>query len=217
MKLLFAGDGKVLGAQAVGQENVDKQIDVIAAVIQLGGTVRDLERLELGYGPAYNSAKSNINMLGFTAANILDGVMPVFYVENLPDLDPASSFLLDVSTPDEILMSGILPGAVSIPGDELRGRMDELPKNKTIYVACHVGQRGYIAQRLLSQNGFKVYNLSGGVGMYDLVNMDLGKVRAKYEDMQKRFGTAQKAAPAPKAGGTCWWWTPAVSTAPAPS
>ncbi|HPE16984.1 MAG TPA: DsrE/DsrF/DrsH-like family protein, partial [Oscillospiraceae bacterium] len=201
MKLLFAEDGRVLGAQAVGQENVDKQIDTIAAVIQLHGTVRDLERLELGYGPAYNSAKSNINMIGFTAANILDGVMPAFYVENLPDLDPETSFLLDVSTPDEILMSGVMPGAVSIPGDELRGRLDELPKDKTIYVACHVGQRGYIAQRLLSQNGFKVYNLSGGVGMYDLVNMDLTKVRAKYEEMQKRFGTGQKAAPAPKAGG----------------
>lgn len=195
MKLLFAPDGKVLGAQAVGQEHADKQIDTIAAVIQLGGTVRDLERLELGYGPAYNSAKTNVNMVGFVACNLLDGLMPTFYVEDMPGLDPETSFLLDVSTPDEILMSGILPGAVSIPGDELRGRLDELPKDKAIYVSCHVGQRGYIAQRLLMGHGFKAYNLSGGVGMYHLVNMDLEEVKARHAEMKARFGTGP-AAPA---------------------
>jgi NADPH-dependent 2,4-dienoyl-CoA reductase/sulfur reductase-like enzyme/peroxiredoxin family protein/TusA-related sulfurtransferase/rhodanese-related sulfurtransferase len=198
MKLLFGEDGKVLGAQAVGQEHVDKQIDVIATVIQLGGTVRDLERLELGYGPAYNSAKSNVNMLGFVASNILDGITPTYYVEDIPGLDPATTFKLDVSTPDEILMSGVMPGAVSIPLDELRGRLDELPKDKTIYVNCHVGQRGYIAQRLLLQHGFKVYNLAGGSGIFNLATMDLKKVKEKYEDMQKRFGSAPAAA-APKA------------------
>lgn len=201
MKLLFNDDGRILGAQAVGQEAVDKQIDVIAAAIQLGGTVRDLERMELGYGPAYNSAKSNINMLGFTAANILDGIMPVFYAEDMPKLDPKTSFLLDVSTPDEILMSGILPGAVSIPLDELRGRVGELPRDRTIYVACRVGQRGYIAQRFLMQNGFTVFNLSGGVRVHDLVTLDLEKVRAKYKENQVRFGSAPAMPAAPADAG----------------
>lgn len=206
MKLLFGEDGKILGAQAVGQEHVDKQIDVIATALQLGGTVRDLERLELGYGPAYNSAKSNVNMIGFVAANILDGITPTYYAEDIPGLDPATTFKLDVSTPDEILMSGVMPGAVSIPLDELRGRLDELPKDKTIYVNCHVGQRGYIAQRLLLQHGFKVYNLAGGSGIYNLVTMDLKKVKEKYEEMQARFGAAHAETAAPKtdtpAGGS---------------
>lgn len=199
MKLLFADDGRVLGAQAVGQEYADKQIDTIAAVIHFGGTVRDLEQLELGYGPAYNSAKSNVNMLGFTAANMLDGLVKVFYAEDMAALDPEKAQLVDVSTPDEILMSGVLPGAISIPLDELRARIGELDPTKPTYVACPAGQRGYIAARFLSQRGFEVYNLSGGTRMYGLVNMELDKVREHHAQMKARFGrgSGAPAAPAP--------------------
>ncbi|WP_270740022.1 FAD-dependent oxidoreductase [Massilioclostridium coli] len=169
MKMLFAPDGKILGAQAVGAENVEKQIDVIATVMKFGGTVYDLEELELCYAPPFNSAKSPVNMLGFTAANILKGEMPVFYAEQIPQIDQENSIFVDVSTPPEVLM-GTIPNAINIPLDELRERLSELDPNKKIYVTCRVGLRGNIATRILLQHGFDVYNLSGGYKTYRLVN-----------------------------------------------
>lgn len=165
MKLLFGPDGKVFGAQAVGQEGVDKRMDVLATVIRLNGTVYDLQDLELCYAPPYSSAKDPVNMLGFTAANILNGDMKDFYCEDLAGLDLDKVFLLDCRTPAEYAM-GTIPGAVNIPLDELRNRLEELPKDKPVYEFCQVGLRGYIAYRILSQNGFEVYNLSGGYKSY---------------------------------------------------
>lgn len=165
LKLLFAPDGKVLGAQAVGEDGVDKRIDVIAAVIRLGGTVYDLEDLELCYAPPYSSAKDPVNMAGFTACNILNGDMKVFYCEDIAGLDLEKVTLLDVRTPQEFAL-GSIPGAVSIPLDELRGRLGELPMDKPVYEFCQVGLRGHIASRILSQHGYDVWNLSGGYKTY---------------------------------------------------
>ena len=168
MKLLFMPDGHLLGAQAVGYEGVEKRIDVLAAVLRLNGTVYDLEQLELCYAPPYSSAKDPVNMLGFTACNLLKGDMPVFYAEEAASLDPENTIRLDVSTPPEVLM-GTIEGFQNLPLDTLREHLHELDKNKPVYVICRVGLRGYLATRILKQHGFKAYNLSGGYKTYRLV------------------------------------------------
>lgn len=171
MKLLFAPDGKILGAQAVGFDGVDKRIDVLATALRLGGTVYDLEKLELCYAPPYSSAKDPVNMLGFTAANILRGETKVFHFDDVDLLDRSKVTLLDVRTSEEFKI-GTIEGAVNIPVDELREHLDELPKEKPVYAFCKVGLRGYIAGRILTQHGFDVYNLSGGYLTYDKVKED---------------------------------------------
>ena len=167
MKMLFGDDGHILGAQAVGAEGVEKRIDVLAAVIRLGGTVYDLEQLELCYAPPYSSAKDPVNMLGYTASNILNGDMPVFYAEEVSSLDAQTATLLDVSTTDEILM-GTIPGFQNIPLDTLRENLNRLDPGKPVYVTCRVGLRGYLATRMLLLNGFRAFNLSGGYRTYSL-------------------------------------------------
>jgi rhodanese-related sulfurtransferase len=144
---------------------VDKRIDVLATALRLGGTVYDLEKLELCYAPPYSSAKDPVNMLGFTAANILRGDVKNFQYDEADLLDESKVTLLDVRTPEEYGM-GKIGGALNIPVDHLRERMNELPKDKPVYLYCQVGLRGYIAARILSQNGYDVYNLSGGYKTY---------------------------------------------------
>ncbi|HIU60443.1 MAG TPA: hypothetical protein IAB05_03505 [Candidatus Stercoripulliclostridium merdigallinarum] len=163
MKLLFAPDGKILGAQAIGEQYAEKQIDVISAVMHFGGTVYDLEQMELCYAPPFNSAKSPVNMLGFIAHNVLSGLCPTVYPEDLTD----DSFVLDVRNPSELRFGGI-PGAVNIPLDMLRNNLDKLPKDKKIVASCAVGLRGYLAVRILRQHGFDACNLSGGYSLYRL-------------------------------------------------
>lgn len=165
MKLLFAPDGKIYGAQAVGYAGVDKRIDVIATAQRLGGTVYDLETLELCYAPPYSSAKDPVNMLGFTAANILRGEVKPFYWDEADKLDLSKVTLLDVRTPVEY-GTGTIPGAKNIPVDDLRDHLQEIPKDKPIYLFCAVGLRGYIACRILTQHGYDAYNLSGGYKTY---------------------------------------------------
>lgn len=169
MKMLFSDNGVILGAQAVGYEGVEKRIDVLATAMRLHGTVYDLEELELCYAPPFSSAKDPVNMLGFTAANILKGDMPVYYAEDIPGLSPESTTRLDVSTPAEFCMSTI-PGYQNMPLDELRSRLSELDPKKPVYVTCRVGLRGYLATRILKQHGFDAYNLSGGIKTYQLVH-----------------------------------------------
>jgi CoA-disulfide reductase len=167
LKLLFSPkDGKILGAQAVGYEGVEKRIDVIATAIRAGMTVYDLEKLELSYAPPYSSAKDPVNMAGYVASNILKGDVAVIHWDEIANLDKNKSILVDVRTPMEFSM-GTIQGAVNIPVDELRNRMNEIPKDKEVIIFCQVGLRGYLACRILMQNGYKnVKNLSGGYKTY---------------------------------------------------
>jgi CoA-disulfide reductase len=162
IKLLFSKpDGKILGAQIIGADGVDKRIDVFAVAIRAGMTVFDLQELELAYAPPYGSGKDPVNIAGFAAANILDGTVEIKHFTELQKGD----FILDVRTPGEFVR-GSVPGAKNIPVDDLRGRLDELPMDKTIHVYCGVGLRSYIAYRILKLNGFDVRNLPGGYVTY---------------------------------------------------
>jgi rhodanese-related sulfurtransferase len=169
LKLLFDPlSGKILGAQAVGGAGVDKRIDVLAVAIQAGMTVFDLEEMELAYSPQYGSAKDPINMAGFVAAGLLRGEHPQLDVERVRDAaDTDRPFLLDVRTPLEYVTEHI-PGAVNIPVDELRSRIQELPRDRQIAAYCRVGQRAYVATRILRQAGFQASNVGGGYMTYQL-------------------------------------------------
>ncbi|WP_127836519.1 CoA-disulfide reductase [Clostridium prolinivorans] len=169
IKLIFNDEGKILGAQAIGYDGVEKRIDVIATVIRLGGTVYDLAELELSYAPPFSSAKDPVNMAGFVAQNVLEGKMHLATLEDLENIDLDKTILLDVRTEIEF-NNGHIDGAINIPVDELRNRLNELDKNKEILEYCQVGLRGYIADRILTQNGFKVKNLTGGYKSYSLLN-----------------------------------------------
>ena len=169
LKLLFDPDsGLLLGAQGVGRSGVDKRIDVLAVAIRARLTVHDLEDLELAYAPQFGSAKDPVNMLGFVAGNLLRGDHPQIETEQLVAgaSDPSQdALLLDVRTAREF-DAGHIPGAKNIPIDELRSRLDELPRDRPVCAYCQVGQRGYLATRILLQNGFDVSNLSGGIRTY---------------------------------------------------
>jgi rhodanese-related sulfurtransferase len=166
IKLLFdQNDGKILGAQITGGEGVDKRIDVLSMAIQAGMTVFDLEESELAYAPQFGSAKDPINMAGFIAAGVVRKDNPIIHVDQLSQV--AAPCLIDVRTEDEYRL-GTIPGSKLIPVDQLRDRLDEIPTNDDVIVFCQVGQRGYIATRILQQRGFKVRNLSGGFKAYRL-------------------------------------------------
>lgn len=158
LKLLFDDEGRILGAQAVGGEGVDKRIDVIATVLKLGGTVHDLAELELCYAPQFGSAKDPANLAGMMAVNVLRGDM---VLGDWRDVGAASNLLLDVREAHEF-ERGHIEGALNIPLSALRQRYVELPRDKRVLVYCAVGQRGYFAQRFLLQHGFDAQNLSGG-------------------------------------------------------
>lgn len=170
LKLLFdPDDGRVLGAQAVGREGVDKRIDVLAVAIQARMTVYDLEEMELAYAPQYGAAKDPVNMAGFIAAGVLRGDQPIRHVSELVADGNASApapFLLDVRSPGEFSI-GHIPTATNIPIEELRDRLDEVPQDRPVVTYCKVGQRGYLATRILAQYGFDVANLSGGFTTYE--------------------------------------------------
>lgn len=174
MKLIFDLDGKILGAQAVGYDGVDKRIDVIATAMRFGGTVYDLEELELSYAPPYSSAKDPTNMIGFIAENILKGKMNTILPREIEDIDLDNSIILDVRTEAENTRAHI-PNNILIPVDEIRNRMDELDKNKEIIIYCAAGLRGYIAGNILKANGFKTRNLLGGFNYYSLWGTNLNR------------------------------------------
>lgn len=166
VKLLFATDtGKVLGAQLIGYDGVDKRCDVLATAIRAGMTVYDLTKLELCYAPPFSSAKDPVNMAGFVAQNILTGKVKIFHWHDIAALDKQKVTLLDVRTSMEY-ENGEIDGFVSIALDSLRDNLDKLDKSKPVYVTCQVGLRGYVACRILTQNGFDCYNLSGGYRLY---------------------------------------------------
>lgn len=167
IKVIFSpADGKLLGAQIVGYDGVDKRIDLLAQVIKSGGTVADLTRIEHAYAPPYSSAKDPVAMAGYVAGNILSGKMKPIYWRQLKDAAPREFVLIDVRTPMEY-SSGALPGAINIPLDSMRSRLVDIPKNKPIVLYCGVGLRGYLASNILRLNGFDdVRNLIGGIKTY---------------------------------------------------
>lgn len=163
------GTGRLLGAQAVGPEGVDKRIDVVATAIRFGANVRDLASLELCYAPPFNSAKDPMNMAGFVAENVLAGKLRQFFPEDVAGLPRDGSVtLVDVRTPGEHARGGI-EGFVNIPVDEIRDRVNEIPAGKPVYLHCKSGQRSYIAYRILTGLGYECYNLAGGYDRWSAV------------------------------------------------
>lgn len=183
VKLVFhPKTGKLYGAQSVGYDGVDKRIDQIALLIKQGGTVYDLIRLEHAYAPPFSSAKDPIAIAGYVASNIISGAMPAITWRDLLATDRSSVMLLDVRTAEEFSF-GSLPGAVNIPLDDLRERMQELPKDKEIIVFCAVGLRGYLAQRILRGHGYTaVRNLIGGYKTFATANAPVGKPNLPYNE-----------------------------------
>jgi len=198
LKLLFdPANGKVLGAQCVGADGVDKRIDVLAVAIRAGLTVYDLEEMELSYAPPFGSAKDPVNYAGFVAANLLRKEASICHAAEAANPGP-KQMLLDVRTMPEV-QKGTIPGAKHIPLDELRKRLGELPKDKEILAFCEVGLRGYLACRILTQNGFVCRNLSGGYKTYcHTVGRASGAAAAKREIKQD---SAESGLEPPPAGG----------------
>jgi rhodanese-related sulfurtransferase len=158
LKVIFRkSDGRLLGAQALGQDGVEKRIDAMAVAIQMGATVYDLEEAELCYAPQFGSAKDPVNFAGMVAADVLRGDMPLCHWDAIGD-----GFLLDVRNPPELAVQSV-PGAVNIPLPELRARLGELPRDREILIICRSAQRAYYATRILLQNGFNARNISGGM------------------------------------------------------
>jgi rhodanese-related sulfurtransferase len=163
LKVLFSvPDGRILGAQAVGFEGVEKRIDVVATAIQFNGTVHDLAEVELCYAPQFGAAKDPVNLAGMLAENVLNGDMPV---ADWRELDRAGALLVDVREPDEFA-GGHIPNAINLPLSQLRSRYVELPKDRDLWLCCAVGQRAYYAARFLTQHGYRSWNLSGGYTTY---------------------------------------------------
>ncbi|MCQ4637960.1 DsrE/DsrF/DrsH-like family protein [Anaerovorax odorimutans] len=186
LKLIFGNQGELFGAQAVGQDGADKRIDVLAAAMRLGASVSDLEKLELAYAPPYSSAKDPVNMLGFVAQNVLDGLVSFIGPAELDALlekpQQDDFIVLDVTEDMERLVFQI-PGSYHIPLGQLRDRLDELDKTKRIIVYCAVGVRSYNAARILMGNGFSdVQVLEGGTAFYKSMHYDQGE-RKEQEEM----------------------------------
>jgi NADPH-dependent 2,4-dienoyl-CoA reductase/sulfur reductase-like enzyme/rhodanese-related sulfurtransferase len=168
LKLVFSvPDGRILGAQALGFEGVEKRIDVISTAIQFNGTVHDLAEAELCYAPQFGAAKDPVNLAGMLAENVLNGDMPV---ADWLELDRTDALLLDVREGDEF-SRGYIPKAINLPLSQLRFRYVELPKDRDIWVYCAVGQRGYFATRFLTQHGYRSQNLSGGYTTYEALKV----------------------------------------------
>lgn len=173
MKVVFEKETyRILGAQIVGYEGVDKRIDVLATAIHADMKAQDLAELDLAYAPPYSSAKDPVNLAGFMIENISDGTLKQFHIEDVKNLPHDGSVtLLDTRTPGEY-QRGHVDGFVNIPVDNLRERLEEIPKEKPVYVMCQSGLRSYIATRILEGNGYTSYNFSGGFRFYDAVMND---------------------------------------------
>ena len=173
MKVVFEkGTYRLLGAQIVGYEGVDKRIDVLATAVHAGMKATELKDLDLAYAPPYSSAKDPVNMAGFMIDNIAGGILKQWHLEDLDTLPrDGSATLLDARTAGEYAQ-GHIPGFCNIPVDQLRERLDEIEKGKPVYVICQSGLRSYIACRILEGQGYRAYNFSGGFRFYDAVIND---------------------------------------------
>ncbi|MEP7141604.1 MAG: FAD-dependent oxidoreductase [Ferruginibacter sp.] len=166
-------DGRLLSAQVAGYDGVDKRLDILSSFIKQNKSIYELIEFEHGYAPPYSSAKDPVNMAGFVAENILLERLKVFYWDELKNLRP-DDILIDVRRSDEY-KAGKIPQAINIPVDDIRNRLNEIPKGKNIYIYCEAGLRGYLAQRILVQNGFNnVFNLSGGYYLWKICNAESG-------------------------------------------
>lgn len=173
IKTIYTSDGRVLGAQIVGHDGVDKRIDYIAIAVRHRMTVHDLQEFELAYAPPFSSAKDPVNMAGYVGSNILNGDIKVAYWNEAMNADMRKTFLLDVREPFEY-EEGHIPNTVNIPLNQIRSRLAEIPWDKEIIVNCRVGMRSYIGARMLMQKGYdNVKNLSGGYMTYSEVEKDI--------------------------------------------
>ena len=173
IKTIYTPEGRVLGAQIVGFDGVDKRIDYIAIAVRHRMTVHDLQEFELAYAPPFSSAKDPVNMAGYVGSNILSGDVKAVYWDEAMNADMSRTFLLDAREPSEY-EQGHIPNAVNIPLGQIRSRLSEIPRNREIIVNCQVGLRSYIGVRMLMQNGFEnVKNLSGGYKTYKAVEDDM--------------------------------------------
>ncbi|PEA55137.1 CoA-disulfide reductase [Bacillus pseudomycoides] len=169
LKLIFHKEtGDIYGAQAVGRDGVDKRIDVIATAMKGKLKVMDLSDLELSYAPPYSSAKDPVNMVGYAASNIIEGLVETVQWHEIDEIVEKGGYLIDVREPNE-LKQGMIKGSVNIPLDEVRDRLHELPTGKEIYITCQLGMRGYVAARILMENGYEVKNVDGGFKLYRAV------------------------------------------------
>jgi rhodanese-related sulfurtransferase len=169
------GDGRLLSAQIVGYDGVDKRLDILSSVIKRNGTIDELTEFEHAYAPPFSSAKDPVNMAAFAAENILQKRSVVFYWNEFDKITP-DDVLIDVRTQNEYNAGKILD-AINIPVDELRSRLDEIPKDKKIYIYCLGGLRGYLAQRILMQNGYAdTINLSGGYQLWSTCNIEMNLI-----------------------------------------
>ncbi len=196
LKIVYdPASGRLLGAQAVGFDGVDKRIDLLASVIRSGGTVRDLGELEHAYAPPYASAKDPVNIAGFAAENAMRGLTSPVPWNRVAELRERGAFLLDVRSPAEFEL-GTIPGAVNIPNDQLRARLSEVPRDREVLAFCGVGLRGYLAERILRQRGWTaVGNLSGGFKTWELATE-----RQDNRGVYKPGGAALQAAARGPAG-----------------
>ena len=170
LKLIFDENGKIFGAQAVGEAGVDKRIDVIATAIKGNLTVYDLPEIEITYAPPYNSAKDPVNIAGYTAENILKGDLEMVNYDDFWDfVKENNAVILDVRTSKEFT-GGAIEGAININVDDLRENLQNLDKNKVYAIYCQVGLRGYLANRIMRNNGFRAVNLNGGYNLWAKVN-----------------------------------------------
>ena len=197
LKLIYAPDGKILGAQAVGADGADKRIDVIATAIHAGMTVDDLADLELAYAPPFSSAKDPVNIAGYVAGNVLRGEHKVISWDELQGREAGSIQLIDVRTAEEFEL-GSIPGARHIDVNTLRERFDEVARDKPVVIFCQVGLRGYLAWKILQQSGFTdIHNLSGGYKTWAwAVEKQSNPDIFDYEDIKRRAPTSVPSKPA---------------------
>ncbi|WP_035290970.1 CoA-disulfide reductase [Clostridium sp. KNHs214] len=184
IKLIFNDEAKILGAQAIGYEGVDKRIDDIATVIRLNGTVEDLTQLELSYAPPYSSAKDPVNIAAYIAENVLTGKSEVILPRDVDGFNKETTIILDVRTAIE-RENGYIKNSMHIPVDELRNKLEGLPKDKEIWVFCQIGLRGYIAERILKANGFKAKNITGGYKVYSLGKFKPSKINREEKNLSE--------------------------------
>ncbi|HRY54628.1 MAG TPA: FAD-dependent oxidoreductase [Spirochaetia bacterium] len=201
LKLVFEpATGRVLGAQCVGCEGVDKRVDVIAAFISMGGTVADLARFEQAYAPPYSSAKDPVNYAGFVAENLRSGLGDQVAWSEVARLRAEGAFLLDVRTAEEFAL-GHIEGAVNVPNTELRGRLAEIPRDRFVLVYCGVGIRGYLAERILRQKGWTAAaNLAGGWKTYAAAALPSPAQAAPASELAYAEGSGQPEAIAARSG-----------------